>query len=184
MPVATVSRFFALLAVLALVGGMAILLGLRRRAGWLDAIRPVALHGALAVAATAMAGSLYYSEIVGYTPCKLCWYQRIGIYPLVAILAVAVARRRRDVAPFVLSLTVPTALVSVYHWTIQTWPSLEGATCDPTAPCTVRWVQEFGVVSIPAMALATVVAVSALALLARTAGDPVLPVPEQEQRTS
>lgn len=162
MPVATASRFFALLALFALAGGIALWVGWWRRAPWVQAVRPLALPAAWLVAATAMSGSLYYSEVANFTPCRLCWYQRIGIYPLVAILAVAVVRHRQDVRAYVWALTGLTAPISLYHLVLQNFPSLEGSTCDPAAPCSVRWVLEFGIVSIPFMALATTVAVSAL----------------------
>ncbi len=160
------SRFFALLALLAFSGGLVAWVGWWRRASWIEAVRPLALPGAWLVAATAMSGSLWYSEVVHFTPCKLCWYQRIGIYPLVALLAVAVVRRRDDVRAYVWALTAVTAPISLYHLALQNFPSLEGSTCDPAAPCSVRWVHEFGIVSIPFMALATVVAVSALVAVA------------------
>lgn len=171
MSVDVVSRFLALLAVLALAGGLATWAGVLTRARWLASLRPVALPLALAVAATAVGGSLYYSEIAEFTPCKLCWFQRIGIYPLVVLLAMAVIRRRDDVATYVLPLAALTAPVSLYHYLLQVFPSLEGSNCDPTAPCSVRWVEQFGFVSIPFMALVTVIAVSGLVLVARRSSD-------------
>jgi disulfide bond formation protein DsbB len=48
---------------------------------------------ALAPALTAMLGSLYYSEIAGFIPCTLCWYQRILMYPLTLIILVGIFKR-------------------------------------------------------------------------------------------
>ncbi|MYB29272.1 MAG: disulfide bond formation protein B, partial [Acidimicrobiaceae bacterium] len=39
-------------------------------------MRPVLLPLALAIATVSTAGSLYYSEVAGYLPCEMCWYQR------------------------------------------------------------------------------------------------------------
>src|SRR3989344_3289261 len=45
------------------------------------------------VSLTAVAGSLFYSEIMGFEACILCWWQRIFIYPTVFIFAVALWRQ-------------------------------------------------------------------------------------------
>jgi hypothetical protein len=57
--------------------------------------RDVALPAATAIALVTTLGSLYYSEVAGYPPCTLCWYQRIAIYPQVVVLGVAALRRDR-----------------------------------------------------------------------------------------
>ena len=60
------------------------------------------LYLALIAASTAMFGSLYFSEVAGYLPCSLCWYQRILMYPLVAILSVGLVRRDQGLPYYVL----------------------------------------------------------------------------------
>ena len=60
----------------------------------IDAVDDAALWIAFLVAAVAMAGSLYFSEVANYIPCRLCWFQRIAMYPLAVILLVAAIRRR------------------------------------------------------------------------------------------
>ena len=57
---------------------------------------------AWAMAAIAMAGSLYYSEVAGFPPCEYCWYQRIAMYPLVVILGIAMVRRDYGIRRYVL----------------------------------------------------------------------------------
>src|SRR5688572_21661834 len=58
-----------------------------------DTLLGMELWGAWSLAAIATAGSLYYSESADFIPCRLCWFQRIAMYPLVAILLVAAIRR-------------------------------------------------------------------------------------------
>lgn len=101
MSTVTVSTFLGVL-VLVTYGGVlvALTLGVLGRigvaGGALDAlrvaVRPAAPWLAFAVAATAMAGSLYFSEVAGFVPCVLCWYQRIAMYPLAIILLIAAIR--------------------------------------------------------------------------------------------
>ena len=60
------------------------------------------------VATVATLGSLYFSEEAGYIPCRLCWYQRIFMYPLPILIALAIARRSRDLS--VAASAVPNAV--------------------------------------------------------------------------
>src|SRR5690242_7576048 len=75
--------FFSILTVTALAGTALLVMaviGARRVAvlGQLaDAVRAFAVPLAAVVAVTCMAGSLYFSEVAGFLPCTLCWYQRI-----------------------------------------------------------------------------------------------------------
>ena len=94
--------FFALLALVALAGGVGVI-ALRlspspagHRIG--AAIDEYATWLAWLVAATATAGSLYFSEVANLPPCRLCWFQRICMYPMSAILLIGAIRRDRAVA--------------------------------------------------------------------------------------
>ena len=161
-----VSDFFAVLALGALVIGCLSLAGAWSPAAPARALqlRPVLLPLGLAIAAVATAGSLYYSEVAGYPPCEMCWYQRICMYSLVPVLAVAVARRDRRGGWYALPLAVAGLGLSVYHYQLQLLPD-QGSTCDVSAPCTYQWVDSFGFVSIPFMAGCGFIGVAGLAVL-------------------
>lgn len=105
------------------------------------------------VAATAMAGSLWFSEVANYLPCVLCWYQRIAMYPLVLLLLVAMLRRERVIAPYALFLALAGLVVSVYHYQLEWFPD-QSSICSTTAsvPCHVKWFEHFGVATIPFLA--------------------------------
>jgi disulfide bond formation protein DsbB len=139
--------------------------------------RDAALPLAAAIATVTTLASLYYSEIAGYAPCTLCWYQRIAIYPQVVVLGVASLRRDREVWRTSVPLAVVGAAISVWHVIIERAPALAGP-CDPANPCTIKWVEEFGVLTIPTMALIAAASFIALTLLARgtraPAGSPDL----------
>ena len=104
------------------------------------------------VATLAMVGSLYLSDGIGLQPCELCWYQRIAMYPLVVVLGVAFIRRDAEVWKTALPLTLIGALISAYHVAIQFQPSLEVTQCSGETPCSMRFFQLYGFVSIPVMA--------------------------------
>ena len=121
-------------------------------------------------AATATAGSLYFSEVVGFEPCLLCWYQRTAMYPLVVVLGVAVLHRDAAVWPYALPLAGAGAIISIYHVIIQLRPELDVVTCSLEAPCTLRYVAAFGFVSIPFMAGSGFLGIAAVMLALRDAG--------------
>lgn len=157
-----VSLFLALLALAAEAGAVALAVTLAARAlapgaGWpravLAGVGPAALTVAAVVAAVAMLGSLYYSEIADFPPCRLCWFQRIGMYPLAVVLPIAAWRRDRQVRWYALPLAVAGGAVSVYHVLVERFPSLESGACEVANPCSIIWVEELGYLTVPTMAL-------------------------------
>ncbi len=146
---------------LALLGGAARLL--LRRAGvaadhaivrrvdaWLDGY---AVHVALVLAAVATAGSLYMSNVLGWAPCRLCWFQRIFMYPLVLLLPVALALEKDDVADYVLPLALMGGAVAVWHAAVQRWEQFHAAGCSVLAvSCATEYTFYFGYVTVPVMA--------------------------------
>jgi disulfide bond formation protein DsbB len=118
-----------------------------------DALSPLALGASWAVAAIAASGSLYFSEGIGFVPCKLCWYQRIAMYPLVLILGVAVLRADVRVRRYAIPLACAGAIISVYHYQLERFPSQGSFSCTLDVPCSVTLFTRLGFVSIPWMAL-------------------------------
>ena len=104
-----------------------------------------------AVAMTATLSSLYYSEYVGFIPCEFCWFQRIAMYPLAALLLVALVSRARLEPRYILTLAGVGLPISIYHYQLQLFPEQKGV-CSGIISCTDRNVTEFGIVSIPFMA--------------------------------
>ena len=157
------------LAVLALVAvaiavSSGALLVTRRVPGWLR--DDVALPLAAAVAWVATLGSLYLSEVAEFVPCTLCWYQRIAMYPFTIVLTVAALQRDHRVWRTVTPIAIIGGLVSGWHIAIERNPALSGA-CDPAAPCALKWVEEFGFLTLPTMALIGFVTIAVLTLVAR-----------------
>jgi disulfide bond formation protein DsbB len=172
-----VSLFLALLAVWAqvsVVGGMLLVIAARwssaiavARDRMLDVLGPSALLLALAVALISTAGSLYFSEVSHFIPCKLCWYQRIAMYPLVPLLGIAAYRRDLCVRPYVAVQAGLGGAISMYHVLVERFPTLESSVCDPTNPCTLIWVKRFGYLTIPTMALSAFALIVTLMAAAR-----------------
>jgi Disulfide bond formation protein DsbB len=160
--------FFTLLALLALGGSIVFLTArvvLRRApadAPLAVAIDDAALWIAFLIAATATAGSLYFSEVANYAPCQLCWYQRIAMYSLAPILLVAAIRRDRSVRWYAGPLAAGGAVISTYHYLIEWRPSLQGGACGFGPSCADIWFREFGFVTLAFMALCGFLAILVL----------------------
>lgn len=116
-------------------------------------LTPFALTAAWAVALLAAAGSLYFSESANYTPCTLCWYQRIAMYPLVLILGIAILRRDTGVRIYAIPVAAVGAVIATYHWLLERIPELDYGACSAGVPCTQKWFEEFGFVTLPFLAL-------------------------------
>jgi len=116
------------------------------------------LLGCTLVAVVATSGSLYFSEIANYTPCTLCWYQRILMYPLVVVLGVATYEDRRAVWRTALPLSGLGIGVSAYHTALQLTPT---AQCSAGIGCGVIEWDGLWIFTIPRLALLAFVLVSA-----------------------
>ena len=176
----TVTLFFAILALAALAFAVLVAVAwlVRRRSPgpWRELVAtvgPVGMTLAAVIALVAMAGSLYLSEVAHFTPCRLCWYQRIGMYPLVVVCGVAALRRDARAWPYPLALAVATLPISAYHVLLERYPSLETGVCEVANPCTIVWVKHFGFVTIPFMAACGFLAITASMVVTRawTRGD-------------
>ncbi|WP_214794443.1 MULTISPECIES: disulfide oxidoreductase [unclassified Exiguobacterium] len=112
------------------------------------------LYLAWLVALTATLGSLYFSEIREFVPCELCWIQRIFMYPLTILLGIAVFTDDRAVRKYVLPLTIIGGIVSLYHYLVQKVPGFaEIQPCAQGVPCSGQYINWFGFITIPFLAL-------------------------------
>jgi disulfide bond formation protein DsbB len=173
----TVTLFLALLAIVAEAAVLATVAGavLGRFSPTIrhvhdsarDAVGPQALALAFVVAAISTAGSLYFSEVAHFRPCRLCWLQRACMYPLVPILGVAAWRRSLRLRPYAAALAAIGAIIASYHVLLERYPTLETDVCDPSNPCTLIWVRRFGYLTIPTMALSAFALILTLLALAK-----------------
>jgi disulfide bond formation protein DsbB len=145
-----------LIGIMILVGLLA-LFGVR---GPLNGVRRLLwgyeLWAAFVVAAIATGGSLFFSEVAHFLPCELCWYQRICMYPLSILTLLMAWQGDNRAARYLLPLPIVGAGVSTYHLLIENHVIHEPTQCLASAPgtgCAFKWVNEFGYMTIPTLAL-------------------------------
>jgi disulfide bond formation protein DsbB len=185
-----------LLSVLGVIGqvlvGIMILIGLLALFGVrgpLNGVRRLLwgyeLWAAFVVAAIATGGSLFFSLIANFPPCELCWYQRICMYPLSILTLLMAWRGDNRAARYLLPLPIVGACVSIYHLLIENAVIKEPNQCLQSAPggCAVKWINEFGYMTIPTLALTGFLLLIGFLVLATTGeADDAATLPAHAER--
>ena len=135
--------------VLALVLLVLLLVARDRVRGWFWGYE---LWAAFLVAAIATGGSLFLSDVAGFVPCEMCWYQRICMYPLSLLTLFAAYHRDYRLARYLLPFPIIGACVSIYHLLIENKVVATPAACQIGAGCAVKWIDYFGYMTIPTLA--------------------------------
>jgi len=108
----------------------------------------------LVISGMATAGSLALSEIVNFAPCKLCWYQRVMMYPQALIAFVALITNDSKIKKYILPLSVIGIAIATYHILLQVFPTAFQCN-DEVAKCSAVQFAQFGYITIPVMAFST-----------------------------
>src|SRR3989338_9201466 len=115
--IATVNQMLALATIVGQIILVAlILLLVLKRSELLNFFAKHVLVFSFIVALAATLGSLFYSEIAGYEPCKLCWFQRIFMYPQTIIFGLAWLKKDYGIVLYGLVLSSMGALIAGYHY--------------------------------------------------------------------
>ena len=106
------------------------------------------------IATVSTLGSLFFSNVMEFAPCVLCWYQRICLFPLVIVLARGLFPLDLQVVKYALPLTVVGWLLAAYHNLIYVGIVPENLQpCSKGVSCTENYLELFGFLSIPLLAL-------------------------------
>ncbi len=107
---------------------------------------------AFLVSVFATLGSLYISEIASYIPCKLCWFQRILMYPLTLILFFQTVRKEYKLSPAIIFST-SGLLLSLYHYLLQHELIGDSQAACSTINCGIKYINYLGFITIPFLSL-------------------------------
>ena len=123
------------------------------------------VFGAWLIATLATLGALFISEVMGFAPCVLCWWQRIFMFPLVLILAVGLFPFDPKVVRYALPLALIGLLVAGFHvlLTMDIIPETL-APCRQGIPCKTIQIEWFGFVTIPLLSFLAFLSLNGLLL--------------------
>lgn len=123
-------------------------------------------------AAVSTLGALFLGEVMGYTPCVLCWYQRIAMFPLVAVLAAGLFPFDPRVVRYALPLAAAGWLLAVFHLGLTAgWIPEDIGPCQQGVPCSDVQVTWLGFVTIPLLSVAAFSLIAGLLLATRLKGE-------------
>jgi len=153
--------------------------------GTLDRITAATRHIALLVAMVATCGSLYFSQVLNWIPCELCWFQRILMYPLALILAVGIIRDDRGLHLYGLPLALTGMAVSLYHY-LQVLKILPPSACQGGVPCSIDYLTPIltgplSFVKIPFLAFVAFTIITVMLSNYALAGAPATPPQQRRQ---
>ncbi len=136
------------------------------------------IHFAFIVALSAMLGSLFYSDVAGYEPCKFCWFQRIFMYSQTVTLFIAILRKDIKIWISSLSLSIGGGTIALNHYILQTTGSsiLPCSAIGQSVSCNKVFVMHFGYITIPLMALTAFILIIISMLYVRRADKNGTPI--------
>lgn len=106
------------------------------------------------IAMFATFGSLFFSVVMEFTPCSLCWYQRVAMYPLAVIFLFGVYDEDQSCMRTSIPFTLIGWTIALYHNLLQ-WEIIpeSASPCLSGVPCSAKWINWFGFISIPFLSL-------------------------------
>lgn len=106
------------------------------------------------ISIVAVIGSLYFSEIRGFVPCELCWYQRILMYPLLIILGIGFYKKDKQVSLYSLPFSIIGIVVALFHYLHQKTDYFKQTfQCTHGVPCSGQYINWLGFITIPFLSL-------------------------------
>ncbi len=108
------------------------------------------LYVAWMISVLSVLTSLYFSEILHFAPCVLCWYQRVFMYPLPFILTIGIIKKDKALPVYVSVLCSVGWIIALYHVLLYYHIIPEQlAPCTIGVSCTTKFIEYFGFITIP-----------------------------------
>lgn len=123
----------------------------------------------LLISALSTFGSLYFSEVVGFVPCTLCWYQRIFMYPVFILSSISLYKKDYGVFKYILVLSFIGALFASYHVLYEHGIVPHSKICGGGADCATKYFEYFGFITLPFLSLMSFLAIFVLSDTSRYA---------------
>ncbi len=120
------------------------------------------------IASVATLGSLFFSEVMDFVPCNMCWYQRIFMYPLVLIFLMGILYPDDKVFKYAMPIVMVGLIFSIYHNLLMFGIIPEAAVpCTNGIPCSTKYISWFGFITIPFLSFLAYISIFILMILGR-----------------
>ena len=120
------------------------------------------------IASVSMLGSLFFSEIMDYAPCSMCWYQRVFMYPLVILFLTGLFPFDRNIVKYTLPLSLLGCGFAFYHTLLYSgYIPKNMQPCSQGVSCTETYLDVFGFITIPLLSLLAFSTIAGLLLVLR-----------------
>ncbi len=111
-------------------------------------------------------GSIFFSSVMEFAPCVLCWYQRICLFPLVLIIGMGLFPVDKKVVRYALPLAITGWLIALYHSLLYSGIIPESIQpCTQGVSCTEEYIDLFGFITIPMLSLMSFTTIIILLLI-------------------
>jgi len=120
-----------------------------------NSTRQLYLFLAWLISLIAMILSLYSTYVLNISPCPLCWFQRVCLYPLVIILGIAAFKDDSFIVPYIVALPVIGFLFALYQYLEQMIPGFAPIQlCRANGvPCSTIHFQWLGFITYPFLSM-------------------------------
>lgn len=147
--VSTLNYLFALGGIALALASVVLVYDLATSRSLAPHVRRYGIALAFVLASAGSLATLIYSEVFGFVPCGLCWFQRVFLYPQVFLLGTALAAKDRTVSLYGIVLSVPGLLIALYQHYLQ-MGGTELIDCPAAAgDCAKQIMLEFGFMTYP-----------------------------------
>ncbi len=108
----------------------------------------------------------------GFSPCTLCWYARILMYPITLTTLVAIIKKSYDAVDYMIIPVALGILLELYHYSLQKFPISTSAFCTKENPCNALQVDYFGFMTIPFLCFIAFLVIAIVIFLLKKANKP------------
>ncbi len=123
------------------------------------------------VASISLLGSLFFSDVMEFIPCTLCWYQRIVMYPLVIIFLVGMLTNDKNIFNYSFAFVGLGWFLSLYHNLLQYGIIPESSSpCVDGVPCSAKYFEVLGFITIPMLSFMAFSVIAVLVYMIKKRG--------------
>ena len=118
------------------------------------------------IAVISSLGSMFFSEIMDFAPCSLCWYQRIFMFPLVLVLLCGLFPLDKNVFKYALPISLAGWALAFYHYLVYSGYIPENLQpCGQGVSCSETYIDLFGFITIPMLSMLSFTAIVVLLII-------------------